>query len=191
MRTKTDEKRTAIRQAVLDITVDEGYQNLSMGKIAKRADISPATLYVYYANKEDLLSSVYRYVKDLIDDSLIVPVDLSGDLEAEARAMFRRYATASLAHPKEAFLMTVVNSNPSLVNRDVFDEMMQRSDSMTQLAVRARKEGVIKNLDFDTLIAFTFTPLDALTQAAAATGKNPDSAEVDAWIDMCWDAVKA
>ena len=62
MRIKDDNKKNAITKAVISLSNEIGFSNVSMSKIAKRAGVSSSTLYVYYENKDDMFSKVYADV---------------------------------------------------------------------------------------------------------------------------------
>lgn len=55
MRTRDENKESAVRQKALEMLVNEGFDGFSMQKLAKAAGVSPATLYIYYKDKEDLI----------------------------------------------------------------------------------------------------------------------------------------
>lgn len=59
MRPKNLEKEEAIRTIALQIISEEGLENLSMQKLAKAANVSPRTIYIKYANKEDFLIKLF------------------------------------------------------------------------------------------------------------------------------------
>ena len=59
MRTKDDEKVAALFEATVKLVNEIGFVSSSVSKIAKEASVSPATIYVYYKSKEDLLVSTY------------------------------------------------------------------------------------------------------------------------------------
>src|SRR5688572_7024617 len=50
--------REAVRRAILDaareLFVSEGYQNVSIRKIAERIEYSPAAIYGYFPSKDDI-----------------------------------------------------------------------------------------------------------------------------------------
>ena len=56
---KDDNKKNAITKAVISLSNEIGFSNVSMSKIAKRAGVSSSTLYVYYENKDDMFNKVY------------------------------------------------------------------------------------------------------------------------------------
>ena len=63
MRTKDDKKQEALFLATIKLVNEIGFPATSVAKIAKAAGVSPATLYVYFKNKEDLLISTFIEIK--------------------------------------------------------------------------------------------------------------------------------
>jgi AcrR family transcriptional regulator len=73
MRIKDDIKETNIRKVAIKMIVEKGFDGLSMQKLAKAAQISPSTIYVYFKNREDLLNQLYldvqeKFEKDALKD---------------------------------------------------------------------------------------------------------------------------
>ena len=58
MRTRDENKEQSVRQKALELLVNQGFEGFSMQKLAKAAKVSPATLYIYYKDKEDLITSI-------------------------------------------------------------------------------------------------------------------------------------
>jgi AcrR family transcriptional regulator len=68
MRRKDDEKEKSIKEAVIKLILKEGFHGTSISKIAKEAGVSPATVYIYYENKEVMLQDIYHeYSEDILD----------------------------------------------------------------------------------------------------------------------------
>ena len=63
MRQKDELKQDAIIHATVRLVNEIGFAASSVSKIAKAANVSPATIYIYYKNKEDLLVSTYISIK--------------------------------------------------------------------------------------------------------------------------------
>jgi AcrR family transcriptional regulator len=55
MRARDELKENAIREEAMKMIVREGLDGLSMQKLAKAANVSPATIYIYYKDREDLI----------------------------------------------------------------------------------------------------------------------------------------
>ena len=58
MRTRDINKETIIRQKAIEMIVKEGLDGFSMQKLAKAAGVSPATLYIYYKDRDDLITQL-------------------------------------------------------------------------------------------------------------------------------------
>ncbi|MFJ3098341.1 TetR/AcrR family transcriptional regulator [Streptomyces hydrogenans] len=57
--------RAALRQALVELVLDKGFQAVTVEEITERADVGRATFYAHYRDKEDLLVGV---VRDLAED---------------------------------------------------------------------------------------------------------------------------
>lgn len=60
---KDSKKIEAIHAAAMELVLKTGFISLRMADVAKQAGIATGTLYVYYANKEELINSIYLDVK--------------------------------------------------------------------------------------------------------------------------------
>lgn len=55
MRLRDEKKEALVKQNAISLIVKNGLDHFSMHKLAKESKISPATLYIYYKDKEDLI----------------------------------------------------------------------------------------------------------------------------------------
>ena len=60
MRLRDQDKQQRIKQSMVRLILREGINGTSVSKIAKDAGVSPATIYVYYDSKEEMLAEVFR-----------------------------------------------------------------------------------------------------------------------------------
>ena len=58
-------KRKALVDATIQLVNEDGFHNAPMSKIAKMASVSPATIYLYFENKQDLINKVFIEVKEI------------------------------------------------------------------------------------------------------------------------------
>ncbi len=59
MRTRDENKIQSIRKEALAMLVKEGFDGFSIQKLAKAAGVSPATIYIYFKDKEDLILQIW------------------------------------------------------------------------------------------------------------------------------------
>ena len=60
MRNRDYDKQQRIKEAMVRLILQEGIEKTSVAKIARDAGVSPATIYIYYSSKEDMLAEVFR-----------------------------------------------------------------------------------------------------------------------------------
>ncbi|ATL47400.1 TetR family transcriptional regulator [Chitinophaga caeni] len=71
MRVRDENKICKVRQYTVSLIVEEGLDGFSMNKLAKAAGISPATLYIYYKDKDDLITKVSTEIaQEMVRESL-------------------------------------------------------------------------------------------------------------------------
>ena len=58
MRYRDENKVQAIRESAIEKVAKHGLENFGINRLAKAAGVSPATIYIYYKDKEDLLTSI-------------------------------------------------------------------------------------------------------------------------------------
>ena len=75
MRTKDDQKKEALFKATVKLVNEIGFASSSVSKIAKEANVSPSTIYVFFKNKDDLLVSTYVEIKRNMADALLADFD--------------------------------------------------------------------------------------------------------------------
>ncbi|SKA32415.1 DNA-binding transcriptional regulator, AcrR family [Chitinophaga eiseniae] len=82
MRVKDEQKAALIREKAIEMIVREGFDGLSMHKLAKAVDISVSTIYIYFKNREDLLNQLYIDVMTVFVRETLLNFDPDMDFEA-------------------------------------------------------------------------------------------------------------
>src|ERR1700729_949145 len=62
VRTRDPRKEKAICDQALAMIVKHGFDGFSMQKLARAARVSPATIYIYFQDREDLILKLYPEV---------------------------------------------------------------------------------------------------------------------------------
>lgn len=58
MRTRDTNKEEIVKQKAIEMLVKLGIEGFGMNRLAKECSVSVATLYIYYADKEDLIKKI-------------------------------------------------------------------------------------------------------------------------------------
>ena len=102
MRNKDFDKQNRIKEAMIQLILREGIDGTSMSKIAKEAGVSPATIYVYYESKEDMLSEVFQEYAKKSYDYLMERIRPTMDAKELIEAIIKSYYSFSVEY-KEIF----------------------------------------------------------------------------------------
>lgn len=116
MRKIDTQKIQNIRQSVLDLNERYGLSNLTTARIAKNAGVSPATIYLHYQNKTDLLSRLYEEVKSHLHNGLAEAIDLTSSLDNQIRQALAFSVDQYHRYPKEYRFMSSLWSNPEMLD---------------------------------------------------------------------------
>lgn len=102
------ELRQEILDAARDLFVREGFENVSMRKIAEKIEYSPTTIYLYFQDKSDLLDCICEETfARLVRKQTALDQSVADPLERLRRGL-RAYIEFGLKHPnhyKVAFMM--------------------------------------------------------------------------------------
>ncbi len=83
--------KSSILENALSILVNEGFENLSMGKIGKQMGMTTANLYNYYKNKDELYNVIVIQGYNLLHDELVESVTNTPDALNKIMALFHAY----------------------------------------------------------------------------------------------------
>ena len=118
---RQERDREAVRRAILDaareLFVAEGFQNVSIRKIAERIEYSPAAIYGYFPSKDDIFFALAEEGFRLLGDPASVRDDPALKDAApidRVRASFWRLYEFSREQPQYFALMFVERSVPRI-----------------------------------------------------------------------------
>ncbi|MEJ0031481.1 MAG: helix-turn-helix domain-containing protein [Bacteroidota bacterium] len=108
MRIQDEQKKALVKEKALELLVKQGFEGFSMQKLAKEASISPATLYIYYADKEDLIKTLGIELSNRFADSTLEGFHSKMSLREGLKKQWENRSRYLLAHPVEANAWEVI-----------------------------------------------------------------------------------
>lgn len=152
-----EELGRVILDAARELFVAEGYQNVSMRKIAEKIEYSPTTIYLYFKDKADLLNQICEeafseQVRELeeIRATATDPIDL-------LRRGLRAYVDFGLSHRSSYILTFLTPYDPSVMPADFDFEHSQG----------AKAFGFLREIVSVCVTAGLFRPVDVETASQA------------------------
>jgi len=185
MRRKDSNKQQNIKQAVIKLILAEGFHGASISKIAKEAGVSPATVYIYYDNKDAMLHDIYREYYDEVYDYLgnQVKREMSGPQFIEC--LVRAYYTYIIEYDEKFYFVEQFSSCPALTCRCKFS---QERSQLFILLDDFKKKQIIKNVDNASINAILFNPVKSIANKYHNQTAEADSMLSDL-IKMIQDAL--
>jgi len=85
MRTRNTNKVQLVKQKAIEMIVKDGFEGFSMNKLARACNISVATLYIYYKDRDDLIIKIAYEEGKLMADRMIKNLDPEASFEEGMR----------------------------------------------------------------------------------------------------------
>jgi AcrR family transcriptional regulator len=126
---RQDRERQAVTDSILDaareLFLAEGYQSVSIRKIAERIEYSPAAIYSYYPSKDDIFLALAKEGFLRLDAKVHSAMG-SGDALEDVRACWWAFYEFSKEQPEYFLLMFVDRSVPRITEQwDGFEFLQQ------------------------------------------------------------------
>ena len=156
MRCKDTNKQQRIKEAVVQLILREGLSGLSMNKIAKEAGVSPATIYIYYENKEQMLADIFRDYANRAYDYLFLQLrsDMGGAELIDT--LIRGYADYIVNYPEEFGFVEQCSKCPTLAGECSEEDGVCR---IFALLHRYQQEHILKPFCDMNIAAVLFYPV--------------------------------
>jgi len=129
MRTRDENKEKVIKQKALEMIVQEGFDGLSMQKLAKAANVSPATIYIYFKHREDLIVQVAAEISNKITTATLKDFDPSMHLKEGLKVQWINRSKYCMKYPLDMKFLDQIRHSPfdakvvKLMNKGFMDAM--------------------------------------------------------------------
>ena len=104
------EMRLMILETAKEVFIEEGFEKASIRAIAEKIEYSPATIYLYYKDKNELFFAVHELGFDKLLEEMIVAIEgITNPLE-ELRCRGYAYMKFAFENPEMYDLMFILNA---------------------------------------------------------------------------------
>ncbi|MFC5411580.1 TetR/AcrR family transcriptional regulator [Larkinella bovis] len=112
MRLRDETKELAIREKAMEMIVQEGFDGLSMQKLAKAAGVSPATIYIYFKDREDLIRQIYYEEMQTMSAKTLKGFDPGMPFKEGLRVQWMNRANYCLQYPLRMHFLEQMRHSP-------------------------------------------------------------------------------
>jgi AcrR family transcriptional regulator len=100
---RKERQKAALRQEILsaarELFAKEGYESVSMRRVAERIEYSPTTIYLYFRDKQELIRQVCEETFVQLTRKLEKVIAAEADPVAKLKAGLRAYVDFGIRHP--------------------------------------------------------------------------------------------
>ncbi|WP_125588035.1 TetR/AcrR family transcriptional regulator [Companilactobacillus jidongensis] len=189
MRKIDENKKDRIKQAIFEIVDEEGIPALSFGKIAKRANVSSGTPYVYYEDKVDMLSKIYIEIKGMIDEDLAADIAKGNSMEEMLFFGINHFAKKFMEHPLEASFMQAVQANSELITLNAVQCGNELTKPLIDLFQEASDKKCLKTYNIEYINDLLFAPFIMMMNQRRSEQREIDPKAVEDIIHLSIEGI--
>lgn len=160
MRTRDIDKENLVKQKAIELIVKEGLEGFSMNKLAKACKISVNTLYIYYKDRDDLITKIACEEGKRISDAMIGEFDADAGFEEGLRAQWKTRYKYLIDKPLLTSFFDQLQS--STYQQSFTSAINGYKDMVSRFVQKAVDRGEIGKLPLEVYWALAFAPLYTL-----------------------------
>jgi len=158
MRTRDEQKELLVKEKAIELLVKHGFEGFSMQKLAKAAKISPATLYIYYSDKDDLIRKLGIELGHKMTDITLDGFSGKMSFAEGMKKQWENRARYWIKHPREALAYEVIRHSPH--GGFVVQEIGARfRPVMEEFGSNAVKNNELRPVPFEVFWSIAYGPL--------------------------------
>lgn len=186
---KSIDKRNALIKATIELVNNNGFHATPMSKIAKMANVSPATIYLYFENKQDLVNKTYVEVKAEYTNYAFATYDDTISVEEGFNLIWHRIADFKLKECENAMFLAQCDNTP-MIDEQSRQEGIKHLQPLLDLWARGKEEGIIKPVSDYLLYAYAINPLSFLMIIQKRGAFTLDKTHLEEAYQSAWSSIK-
>jgi TetR/AcrR family transcriptional regulator, multidrug resistance operon repressor len=162
MRAKDENKEITIRDKAIEMIVKEGFYGLSMQKLAKAANISASTIYVYFDSREDMLNKLFFYVEDIFTKESLKDFDPKMNFEEGLWLQWKNRYRHILKYPLHFHFSEQFRNSPLIRHKDIQENRFKKS--MKEFVYHAVQRKEVEDLPVEIFWSLAYGPFYTLVK---------------------------
>jgi len=162
MRLRNENKEATLRLKAIEMIVKTGFDGLSMQKLAKAAGISPATIYIYFKDREDLILQIGLEEIKKMTEATLKNFSPEMSFEEGLRIQWMNRARYCLENPLQMHFLEQIKHSP--LQEKVYRNDTHFINTMHQFVANAIKRKELVHLPVEVYWSIAFAPLYQLVK---------------------------
>lgn len=186
---KSVDKKKALIKATINLVNNSGFHATPMSKIAKMANVSPGTIYLYFENKQDLVNKTYLEVKSNYTAYAFKDFDKSMDVEEGFKLIWNQIADFKLNECENAMFLAQCDNTP-IIDEKSRNEGIKHLQPLLDLWEKGKKQGIIQPISDYILYAYAINPLSFLMISQKRGAINLNEKHIQEAYNAAWNSIK-
>jgi AcrR family transcriptional regulator len=184
---RREREKQALRQEILsaarELFANEGYESVSMRKIAEKIEYSPTTIYLYFRDKQEVVQEICKETFQLLTRELNAVWSEAGDPVERLQAGLRSYVRFGIEHPDHYRVSLMM---PSKEDASTFEdsEGAEAFRCLNRSVTDCIEAGRIRNPDVMAVSQVLWVSIHGLTSLLITHGDRFPWIERDRLIDL-------
>lgn len=158
--------RELILKAATAMFIEEGYEKTSLRNIAEKIEYSPATIYLYFKDKDELFFAIHQLGFEKLLHKMIPVAKIENPLD-RLRELGRIYIDFGIKHPEYYDLMFIMRAPiNALKEKNGTDGCWQEGDNtlsfLNSIIQECIDKGLTRNNDLETLSMYTWATVHGM-----------------------------
>lgn len=158
-RHRDETKIEAIYEATLRLVLETGFNGLKMADVAKEAGFATGTLYIYFKNKEVLISELYFHLKKNKILKMLEVFDTCDSFLVAFKKLWMNYLIISLQEPERMRFIEQFTHTSYLTKKtkQQSDLLLKPLEDFLTVGI---KQGLVKKLPVQLLLSQLMGPIN-------------------------------
>lgn len=161
MRIRDQAKEILVKQKAIELLVKDGFDGFSMNKLARKCNVSVATLYIYYRDKDDMIKTIGTELARNFNHYVLKDFLPTMSFKEGLKIQWKNRAFYMLNFPNDMACYELLRHSPHAVTI-VSEGMIDFRNTMKSFMEKAIKNRELVQLSIETFWSIAFGPLYVL-----------------------------
>jgi len=186
---KDDKKIKQIFSATLKLVEKIGVAGITMRLIAREAKIATGTLYIYFKDKDELITALFEDCRKSSINIFFKGYDPKEPFATSFKKIWKNIVRHRIEHFEEAVFIEQCYHSP-FIAESTKEMSLRLIQPLYKLMEIGKKESKIKKLDTFLLLTYMIGNMTEMVRYARYSGKPLTEKSVEDIYSLCWEGMK-
>ena len=174
---------------MLQLVKEKGIAGITMGEIAKAANIATGTLYIYFSSKEALINELFTRCRKNAIDIYFTDFNESMPFKEGFKVVWNNLLRFRIEHFEEAVFMDQCHHSPFITEstKELANKMIQ---PLFKLIERGKQEKILKDIESFIQLTYIVGSINQFARHCIYSDKPITNELKEQLFNLCWDGLE-